>query len=145
MEVWGSLTYWAANIRCMAFWTHPHLQSKGPDWTLSELNSCKGVSLEALLGSSLDDLSQKPSDNPVNLQFKIVHRAHMSKTKLSSFYPSLSPICDKCKTNDGTLFHIYWLCPTIQIFWNNVFNALSKILGRDFVPSPTNIGQGFRP
>ena len=61
----------------------------------------------------------------------------MSKTKLSSFYPNLSPICDKCKTTDGTLFHMYWLCPKIQIFWNNVFNTLSKILGRDFVPSPT--------
>ena len=61
----------------------------------------------------------------------------MSKTELSSFHPSSSPICDKCKTNDGTLFHMYWLCPKIQIFWNNVFNTLSKILCRDFIPSPT--------
>lgn len=71
------------------------------------------------------------------IQFKIVHWAHMSKTKLASFYPSLSPICDKCKTNDGTLFHMYWMCPKLQIFWNNVFNTLSKILGRNVVPSPT--------
>lgn len=57
--------YWAANIRCMAFWTHPHLWSMGPDWTLLELSSCKYVSLLALLGSPFDGPSLKPLDNLV--------------------------------------------------------------------------------
>ena len=70
------------------------------------------------------------------IQFKIVHRAHMSKVKLSSIYPDITPTCDKCKNSDATLIHMYWLCPQLQTFWKDVFGLLSNILRKNFDPDP---------
>lgn len=70
------------------------------------------------------------------IQFKVVHRAHISKAKLASIYPDMTPTCDKCKGNDADLFHQYWLCPQLQPFWRNVFNTLSNIIQRDLDPDP---------
>lgn len=71
------------------------------------------------------------------LQFKVVHRAHMSKTKLSNIYPDVSPTCDKCNHSDATLIHMYWMCPKLQKFWHDVFHTLSIILKKDLDLSPT--------
>ena len=70
------------------------------------------------------------------IQFKVVHRAHLSKTKLSTMYPNITPTCDKCSTNDATLIHSYWLCPRLQYFWREVFETVSKILKHNLDPDP---------
>ena len=70
------------------------------------------------------------------VQFKIVHRAHISKAKLASIYPDVNSTCDKCKYSDATQFHQYWMCPTMQQFWGNVFSALSNILHQDLESRP---------
>lgn len=61
----------------------------------------------------------------------------MSKFELASIYPDITPTCGKCKLGDATLFHMYWLCPQLQIFWNEVFHTFSKILKRKLDPNPT--------
>ena len=71
------------------------------------------------------------------IQFKVVHRAHISKAKLASIYPDVVPTCDKCGDNDADLFHQYWLCPQLQTFWENVFKTLSDVLQRDLVLDPS--------
>ncbi len=50
------------------------------------------------------------------IQFKVVHRLHYSKLKLHKIYPTISPLCNKCKTLEGTLFHSLWSCSKIQPF-----------------------------
>ncbi|KAF3846257.1 hypothetical protein F7725_003335 [Dissostichus mawsoni] len=40
------------------------------------------------------------------IQFKVVHRANISKVKLSKMYPDVSPYCDKCQINEASLIHI---------------------------------------
>lgn len=35
--------------------------------------------------------------------FRVVHRAHISKSKQSSIYPDISPYCVKCKTEEASL------------------------------------------
>lgn len=35
--------------------------------------------------------------------YKVVHRLHYSRTKLHSIYPSVSPLCLKCKSTEGML------------------------------------------
>lgn len=45
--------YWASNIRCNAFWTRFYHHPDNPDWTSMELNSCRDISLPALLGAPL--------------------------------------------------------------------------------------------
>lgn len=60
----------------------------------------------------------------------------MSKVKLASMYPDISPTSDKCKQGDTTLFHMYWLCPRLQTFWHEVFHTISIIMKRNLNPNP---------
>ena len=47
------------------------------------------------------------------IQFKVIHRLHYSKVKVSQMYPSVSALCNKCKNQEGTLRHQYWTCPSL--------------------------------
>lgn len=70
------------------------------------------------------------------LQFKVVHRAHICKSKLSRFYSEVDPLCDKCRLDEGTLYHMFWACPSIEKFWREVFQTLSQILNITLKPNP---------
>lgn len=70
------------------------------------------------------------------LQFKVVHRAHLSKVKLSKLYSDISPECDKCKSADASLIHMYWTCPSLEQYWRSVFDTLSGILEIRIEPHP---------
>ncbi len=59
--------YWAANIRCLAFWNHFYVQPSSPEWTSMELKSCRDISLPVLLTSPLNSLFIEPVDNPAVL------------------------------------------------------------------------------
>lgn len=61
------------------------------------------------------------------IQFKVVHRAHVSKVKLFCIYPEISPYCDKCK-GKASLILMYWSCPSLNKYWTEVFQTLSWIL-----------------
>lgn len=70
------------------------------------------------------------------LQFKVVHRAHWSKVRLSSIYPNVDPHCDKCLSDEASLIHMFWTCPSLENFWKEVFRTLSVILKIDLKPNP---------
>lgn len=70
------------------------------------------------------------------IQFKIIHRLHYSKSKLHKIYPTISPLCNKCKTLEGTLFHSLWSCIKIQPFWKCIFKFLSEVYSVDLEPEP---------
>lgn len=67
------------------------------------------------------------------IQFKVIHRYHYSKVKLSKFYESVSPICDKCNISEGTLLHMFWDCPLIQKFWSDIFSFFSNVYSKVIV------------
>lgn len=73
------------------------------------------------------------------MQFKMVHRLHFSKAKLNRWFPSVSPLCDKCQTDEATLAHSYILCPKIQVYWCNIFDIISEILDSRIEPDPQTI------
>ena len=68
------------------------------------------------------------------IQFKVIHRLHFSKTKLNRIFPSVSPTCDKCKSGDGTLGHLFWSCPKLRPFWYDIFKLYSDIYSRPLTP-----------
>ncbi len=70
------------------------------------------------------------------IQYKVLHRLHYSKTKLSKFYPSVSPMCDKCKVAEGTLAHLFWVCVQIQSFWIEIFQFFAKVYNCVLLPDP---------
>lgn len=70
------------------------------------------------------------------LQFKVVHRAHWSKVRLSSIYPNVDPHCDKSLSDEASLIHMFWTCPSLENFWKEVFRTLLVILKIDLKPNP---------
>ena len=70
------------------------------------------------------------------IQFRVLHRLHYSKVKLSKMYPNIDPMCDRCKAFPATLGHMFWSCPNLFNFWNSIFKALSDILGYKVDPDP---------
>ena len=65
------------------------------------------------------------------IQFKVVHRAHMSKDKLARFYSHINPQCDRCHSEVASLTHMFWSCSTLQTYWKDIFAILSSILNID--------------
>lgn len=56
--------YWAANVRCLTFWSYLHNQPDCPSWVTVEF-SAKNVSIPTPLGSSLPLPPNKLTGNPV--------------------------------------------------------------------------------
>lgn len=67
------------------------------------------------------------------IQFKVVHRLHYSKTRLNRIFPALSPTCDKCKSADGTLGHLFWSRSKLTRFWDDIFSLYSIVYDRQLV------------
>ena len=57
--------YWAANIRCLTFWSYFHNRPDCLSWVAVELGSAKNFSVPALLESKLPLPQNKLIDNPV--------------------------------------------------------------------------------
>ena len=77
------------------------------------------------------------------IQFKIVHRTHISKTNLAKIFPH--PTCDRCKIADATLAHMFWFCPALERFWRSIFDALSTTFGVRIAPNPLIAIFGISP
>ncbi len=59
------------------------------------------------------------------IQYKVLHRLHYSRVKLNTFYSTISPLCNKCESAEGSLGHLFWACPKLCEFWSEVFKFLS--------------------
>jgi exonuclease III len=68
------------------------------------------------------------------IQFKVVHRLHWSKVKLAKFKSDIDPHCDRCEAEPGTLSHMFWLCPKLEVFWKSIFKFISDTLGTVIEP-----------
>ncbi len=64
------------------------------------------------------------------IQFKVIHRLHWSKQKLSKIFPDVDPSCDRCGQVPALLAHMFWSCPKLSSYWKNVFLTFSRILQR---------------
>lgn len=70
------------------------------------------------------------------IQFKIVHRLHWTKDRLSRIKTDIDPTCDRCRQAPATLLHMFWSCPRLYSFWHSIFEAFSGICGKTVHPSP---------
>lgn len=77
------------------------------------------------------------------IQFKVLHRLHYSKTRLNRLFPSISPMCDKCKAGDGTLGHLFFLCPMLQTFWSDIFKLYSTVYKKILKPDILTVILGY--
>lgn len=71
------------------------------------------------------------------IQFKILHRTHVTQYKLYKMGFSHSDICTQCTLNTSdTYFHAFWLCSPVYQFWATVTQKLSSILDCRIPHSP---------
>lgn len=70
------------------------------------------------------------------IQFKILHRAHYSKSRLAKIYPDTVDACDRCSQTPCNLSHMFWFCPRLSEYWASYFKVISEILDRVIKPSP---------
>ncbi|XP_059823292.1 protein N-lysine methyltransferase METTL21A isoform X1 [Hypanus sabinus] len=70
------------------------------------------------------------------IQFKVVHRAHISKDKLAHFYSHISPICDRCHSEIASLTHMFWSCSFLEKYWKDIFDIISAVLNINLQPHP---------
>ena len=71
------------------------------------------------------------------IQYKILHRTHITQYKMNKMGFSDSDICSQCTLNTtDTYFHALWLCSPVQHFWSTVTQKLASILGCRIPLSP---------
>lgn len=72
------------------------------------------------------------------IQFKILHRLHISPPQRLFFNSSLSAVCLKCKTDMGTLSHCFWSCHKLQRYGDEIICEMERIFHIiiEITPSP---------
>ena len=79
------------------------------------------------------------------LQFKIIYRLHLSKSKLAKMFPGTDPTCSRYHQDDATLYHMFWTCPALVPLWTAIFETFSYICDKEIQPDPTIAIFGVAP
>ncbi len=67
-------------------------------------------------------------------QFKVLHRLHYSRDKLSKLFPTVDPGCPRCSYVPTTIGHMFWSCTSLNDYWRQIFDEFSKICGQTIAP-----------
>lgn len=70
------------------------------------------------------------------IQFKTVYRLHFSRSRLSKIYPGIPDLCNRCNTSPCDLTHMFFACPSLQLYWTFYFEVLSHVLSVTLKPCP---------
>uniref|UniRef100_A0A803JR33 Reverse transcriptase domain-containing protein n=1 Tax=Xenopus tropicalis TaxID=8364 RepID=A0A803JR33_XENTR len=70
------------------------------------------------------------------LQLYIIHRAYLTKSRLHRMDASISPMCNRCGQEEGTLIHTLWSCAKLNAYWAEVLGTLTHLLQYPVPRSP---------
>jgi hypothetical protein len=74
-------------------------------------------------------------ENPIKwLQFQILRNSLQTNAIVSHFINNVNPECQYCQLSNETISHLYWLCPVVSAFLNDIFAFISST-GLAFTPS----------
>ena len=62
-------------------------------------------------------------------QYNLIHRIYYTPDRLHRMNPQLPQFCPRCKTEVGTLMHMFWVCPRLNHYWSSILEALNSITG----------------
>lgn len=68
------------------------------------------------------------------IQFKVAHRLHWSRARISSIYPNVDSNCIRCHIHVADLTHMFWSCHLLMGYWSDIFDVLSKVFGVTLQP-----------
>ena len=72
------------------------------------------------------------------IQFKIIHRIHITEKKMFTMGLRDTDICSQCtKGSTDDYLHALWTCQSVYSFWISVTTKLSVIMGCGIPPSPS--------
>lgn len=71
------------------------------------------------------------------IQYKVIHRAHLTQHKLYKMGFFDADVCNHCalKVPDN-YFHAIWQCPPVNVFWKTITDTLTLILGHTIPLAP---------
>ena len=75
----------------------------------------------------------------------MLHRLHLSKSRLARIYPDVDPTCSRCCQAPATLWHMFWVCPKLGQFWSSIFDTFSYICDKEISPAPETALFGVVP
>lgn len=61
------------------------------------------------------------------IQLKFLHRAYFTPHRMARIYPHIDPLCPRCRTGEGTFWHMVWACPKLGPYWEGVTGVLNDI------------------
>lgn len=64
------------------------------------------------------------------VQFKILHRSYMSRSRLAKIQGSTEAECPKQCQLEGTFIHSIWECPHIQVYLGQVVGLMESVVGK---------------
>ena len=69
------------------------------------------------------------------IQCKLMYRIHYTNAKLARIYPTVSDACNRCNQSPANHFHMFWSCPKLTNFWQNIFDTLGGAYGKTIPPT----------
>ena len=83
-------------------------------------------------------------DNPLKwLQYQILRNSLQTNYIVSHFIPNITRECQFGCQMDEKVSHIFWFCPIVAVFLNDVFNFISKT-GLNFQPTREQFLFGYQ-
>lgn len=79
------------------------------------------------------------------IQFKILHRLHLSPSKIAKLYPGADSACPRCGFSPANLSHMFWVCPSLYTFWQGIFEIISSLCNTSIGPNSTIALFGVAP
>lgn len=59
--------------------------------------------------------------------YKVLYRWYYTLVRLARFIPTYSPLCFRGCTQEGTMAHIWWSCPSVCRLWVRIYTLLCNI------------------
>lgn len=72
----------------------------------------------------------------IETNFKCLARWYMTPDRLNKLQPELSRNCWRGCTTRGTMAHLWWVCPIIKKFWQEVLKIIQEITGVEIKEDP---------
>ena len=70
------------------------------------------------------------------IQFKVLHRVHMTRAKMSGFFQGVVDECERCGRGPANHAHMFWGCEKLGRFWEGVFTVLARTVEEEMDPDP---------
>lgn len=70
------------------------------------------------------------------IQFNVIHRVYYTPVRLHTFKSTYSELCPRCKVQRGTLLHMLWSCPDLEVYWEGVLEIIGTVVGTNIPREP---------